>query len=446
MSRMRIGAAVILGLTLLSVSGWAQPADPANAANTGARKKPPKPRGYPVLPGVYRLNGGTFELPQEDLEPLRQIVGNATIVSLGESVHTSGGYYEMKHRLFRFLVEKMGFRAFAFETPWDDADNLAHYVETCEGTPEQGMRGIFGVWQSAETADLMQWMCEWNKSHKKSKDKVHFFGFDVQQPDLDGPALLAFLERLDVGAEDPRAADVWRCNGVASPPTYDGRLSETEHQACLRGLDAVQTLFDEEGPSIVERTSAVDFEYARLRLVGLRSWEGQAYYNGLDDYPGLTQSRDSGMAYAFRTLRRLRYGEKIKTAVWAHNFHIAKDAARSAWNTPTMGTYLREAFGSSYAAIALISDVTEIDWRGIGCGPLQVLRGDRAVEQLLGELGHDYLLVDLDFPGGSPAFLGAGETYRFSEVGMVPADQYDAAVFLERSHKMDPLRWASCTP
>jgi hypothetical protein len=148
------------------------------------------------------------------------------------------------------------------------------------------------------------------------------------------------------------------------------------------------------------------------------------------------------MAYAFGVLRRLRYGD-IKTVVWAHNYHIAKDARASAWATRTMGSFLRELFGSSYVALALIANISEIDWPSQGCGPIPIFFPVR-VERQLHDLGYEALLLDLDFPGGKPPFLAPGERFRFSETSMVPANQFDGAFFLERSRKMAPLRWPSC--
>lgn len=174
---MRLG---VLALLMLPAFATAQPLEAVARA-----------KGHPVLPGVYRLDGTDPGLPQADLEPLRKIVGRAPIVALGEAIHTSGGFYEMKHRVFRFLVEKMGFRAFAIETPWIDAERVSQYVQTCEGTPEAAIRGLFTVWQSAEVRDLVQWMCDWNRGHRRRQDKIHFFGFDIQQPEKDRPALLA---------------------------------------------------------------------------------------------------------------------------------------------------------------------------------------------------------------------------------------------------------------
>lgn len=448
-SRLRVlGITALFSLALLPAGrAWAQPVDllnPDSVAEAAGKKKPkPRPRGFPVLPGVYRLHGSAPGLPQNDLEPLRQIIGNARIVSLGESIHTSGGYYEMKHRVFRFLVEKMGFRAFAFESPWPNADRVGQYVASCGEPPEEALRGLFGVWQSAETRDLVKWMCDWNRSHRKKQDKLFFFGFDVQQSAQDAAALIAFLERLGVGSGDPRVTDIQACDGVSAPTVYPGAISDARNEQCLRGLAAAEELIDQEAGQHAAGISPQDLEYARLRVVGVRSWQGQVYYRGIGDGVKSSESRDSGMAYAFGVLRRLRYGD-VKTVVWAHNYHIAKDARTSSWETKTMGSFLREMFGSSYVALALIANISEIDWPNVGCGPTRVFRFAGVVERQLHDLGYEALLVDLDFPGGKPPFLAPGEDFPFSEVRMVPAVQFDGAFFLERSRKMEPLRWPAC--
>src|SRR6185436_8998746 len=102
-------------------------------------------------------------------------------------------------------------------------------------------------------------------------------------------------------------------------------------------------------------------------------------------------------------------------------------------------------YGSNYAALALIANIPEIDWPNQGCGPIPVFRFGREVEAQLHDLGYEALLLDLEFPGGNPPFLAPGQNFPFSETRyMVPANQFDGAFFLERSHKMDPLRWPSC--
>jgi hypothetical protein len=92
-----------------------------------------------VAPGVYVMDWS------RDLGRLGDIVGDASWVALGESVHTSGGLYRAKVDAFYYLVEEQGFRAFGFESPWYDARSAQRYVETCEGTPETAIKGLFPV-------------------------------------------------------------------------------------------------------------------------------------------------------------------------------------------------------------------------------------------------------------------------------------------------------------
>ena len=70
-----------------------------------------------IHPGIWRLDGITPGLPSADLEPLRQKIGKATVVAMGDSFYGSGGFLTAKHRIFRDLVERAGFRAIALETP-----------------------------------------------------------------------------------------------------------------------------------------------------------------------------------------------------------------------------------------------------------------------------------------------------------------------------------------
>lgn len=53
-----------------------------------------------------------------DLMPLKQIIGDARIVALGEATHGTHEFFTMKHRILRFLVEQMGFSVFGIEDQW----------------------------------------------------------------------------------------------------------------------------------------------------------------------------------------------------------------------------------------------------------------------------------------------------------------------------------------
>ncbi|HET9211693.1 MAG TPA: erythromycin esterase family protein, partial [Thermoanaerobaculia bacterium] len=392
--------------------------------------------------GVWRLDGIDPDLPLDDLAPLRPILEGAHVVGLGEKIHTSGGYYTMKHRLFRFLVEEMGFRAFAIESPWAPASAVGQYVATCQGAPETVVQNLFGVWRSQEVADLARWMCAWNQAHPG--DPVTFFGFDIQQPNADGPALLQFLTDQGLAADDPVLAGLRQCDGVAAP-SQRGRVTLESHEACHQALDAAETILDAIDPGNPVQApiqtpiqpSREAAEWAKVHHIGLRAWQDQAFYDGRD-FPRSWNARDRGMATVFQRVRELLVGE-AKTAIWAHNSHLATTSALGSPLVPT-GVHLRAELGHQYAAIALVSAGVTVGGPGIGCGARPTY--PESVEWHLSALGETALLVDLDASGASqshPPYLDPEEPRLVGYSWYLPGTAYDALVYIEQSPAMTPL-------
>src|SRR4030095_17031890 len=56
--------------------------------------------------GMHAFDGTDVALPTGDLAPLWVLIGDARLIGLGESIHTSGGFYATKHRLIRALIEE----------------------------------------------------------------------------------------------------------------------------------------------------------------------------------------------------------------------------------------------------------------------------------------------------------------------------------------------------
>ncbi len=272
---------------------------------------PPTPPPPPpaVLPGVYELSGLTTSLPTSDLEPLREIVGNAQFVALGESTHTSAGYYQAKARLVRFMVEKMGYRVLAWETPWLQAKEVSQYVASCTGKVETAMAGMFRVWQDANVRDLLKWLCEYNRANPS--DPVTFYGFDIQEPWESAPALEQFI--LDAApAQTARMEPIRRCLGAThgsdqfflSQDWIDhtaGRRNNAAHEDCLRGITEAEAWIAANVSSLQGSSSPSAVEEARLYLVALRAMEQALWLP--DD--GSYQARDFAMAQMITRLHAL---------------------------------------------------------------------------------------------------------------------------------------------
>ena len=405
---------------------------------------PPSPPGHggdPVGPGLYHLAGTDPALPQDDLEPLRAIVGNARYVGMGESVHTSGGFYEMKHRLFRFLVGEMGFRVLAMETPWIAAERVSTYVETCEGTPEEALNGVFSVFRSGETAALLQWMCDWNTTHPN--DRVHFHGIDIQrQAKDDAEALIGFLHGLGVADDHPWISGVRECDGVVDTFYPFQSFPADRYEACQSALDAVEGYFDAEESAIRHATSREALGWARIHLMGERA--GQRFQYAIPTDPlAAFATRDSGMAAVLQSIHDLRHPH-ARTAIWAHNGHLI-DNSTDPLDYVGTGTILSEALGDHYRVIGLAAHVANVNWPAVGlCGPVD-LGGENPVEDALHALGLGSLIVDMSPRGSFASFIDPAVEYSVGDfyLSSLPGN-YDALVYLEESRKMSSLAWPAC--
>lgn len=111
-----------------------------------------------------------------DLKPLKDMVGSASIVGLGETTHGAHEVFTMKHRIVHYLVSEKGFTNLVLEEGWDRALKLDRYVLTGKGNPNQHLSPEFNT---KEIVDLINWIQEYN-ADPKHKSKVRVIGMDIQ--------------------------------------------------------------------------------------------------------------------------------------------------------------------------------------------------------------------------------------------------------------------------
>ena len=148
-----------------------------------------------------------------DLEPLRAMIGEARIVSLGEGMHGVAEPLEFRNRLFRFLVQRMGFTAIAIESGIAEGFEVNNYVlggtDDLAGVAQRGFS--FGFARLPQEADLMRWMRSYNDDPKTSR-KIEFYGVDVSgnETDMTLPLQIAldYLKKRDTNKADAFRARV----------------------------------------------------------------------------------------------------------------------------------------------------------------------------------------------------------------------------------------------
>ncbi len=95
------------------------------------------------------VNGSDPQLSDADLVPF-DYLSDAKIVGLGEGSHGAHEFFQMKHRIFKYLVERYSFRAFAFEMDFAEAMIFDDYIQGKTGGDLKALmvsKMIFWTWK-----------------------------------------------------------------------------------------------------------------------------------------------------------------------------------------------------------------------------------------------------------------------------------------------------------
>ena len=212
-----------------------------------------------------RANAIPFETTEpgsgfEDLMPLKEIIGDARIVALGEATHGTHEFFQMKHRLIEFLVEEMGFNVFAIEANWPEANLVNDYVRTCEGDEAALLAGLyFWTWNTQEVLDMIRWMCAHNQDPGDAPE-ISFAGFDMQFQDKAIVNVTSYLGEIESPYAEA-AINHYSCILLSNHTSYPA-MSDEERAACRSGLQEVLDHLVAERDAYKELSSPEEFAVA----------------------------------------------------------------------------------------------------------------------------------------------------------------------------------------
>jgi predicted phosphoribosyltransferase len=159
-------------------------------------------------------------MPVEDgvlpLDTLLYLVGDASLVLIGEASHGTHEFYEARATMTRRLIEEKGFTAVAVEADWPDAYRVNRYVRgrSQDPTAEEAMRDFerFPTWMWRNTAvlDFVGWLREHNDRIGDERAKTGFYGLDLYSLRRSMEEVVAYVERVDP-ASAARARERYAC-------------------------------------------------------------------------------------------------------------------------------------------------------------------------------------------------------------------------------------------
>ncbi|MEU5275040.1 erythromycin esterase family protein [Streptomyces asoensis] len=288
-----------------------------------------------------------------DLDALGRMIAGADVVGLGEATHGSRDFFRMKHRVFRYLVEKKGFRSFSLELPWSSGMRIDDYVLHGKGDLEdiarEEFQGAYRIWNNQDYIDLIEWMRAYNTDHPH--DPVRFMGDDMGYA---GPELYQRVSGYvadNLPSLSERVAELYR----GLPPTTDAGTYYTEYlqlpqaerkERAARTREVYELLRKQRPRTAADRQKHL---WAVQHARAIHQMAEGLSFDITDDaqIAAMMKYRDRTMAENVAWWHQYT-GDRILLS--AHNTHVSYDSFDVRY-PKTQGAFLRDALGRDYVSV-----------------------------------------------------------------------------------------------
>lgn len=335
----------------------------------------------------------------EDMQPLKEVLKDKQIVAMGEATHGTSDFFKMKHRMFEFLVEEMGFRVFAIEGEFGAAQVINEYILNGTGSARDGLKAMdFWVWQTEEVVEMIQWMREFNKNNER---KIKFYGFDMQNPNESVKKLITYVEKVDSSNYKESIDKLKKLEGVyeisqkelveKSAKSEGAGASGTpsvDFQAIKDNIVQLQESLNKDKEVFLKNSSEAEYKMA-LQLLKVISQSVELTQLSLKSSTLVETEtfnfRDKSMAENVKWIHDYESGfGNDKVMLWAHNGHVSVSYS----SCSTMGEDLEDLYGNKYYSIGFefysgSFNAVKFDSTTHSIGPLKKFKIEKSNEKAL---------------------------------------------------------------
>lgn len=307
-----------------------------------------------VLQHRSPMDFSTYQSFKQSMAPMLSSLLASQVVGLGEGTHGTSEFQTVRTWITRYLCEEKGFSVVSLENSYGWCVELNKYIQTGAGNLDTLMQqNLLGMWQNREIKELLQWMQQYNQTHK---NKIQLAGIDYSETStnarilqaitgrLNNPALAAMVDTLLIRA---RFMDAAYADMNASKPSYQWKdildNGVKAYEVTLRIKAALDSLKSQLQQQLTG--TAIQTVYTTLYNSEL------AYYSIYRPVKERKEaSRDEAMA---KMVKRIAEDQQdAKVVVWAHNAHLAKERIfGDESNGGGTGMYLNEYFPGNYRVI-----------------------------------------------------------------------------------------------
>ena len=144
---------------------------------------------------AYKFQGSNPSLSNDDLEFLKAKLQDKEIIAVGEATHGTKEFFEMKHRMLKFLVEELDYKAFAMEQGMASMYQINNYIQGESVDIKDLIKTLHPVWQTQEVIDMINWAKDYNSKVTEDK-KIRFYGCDIQMEMPQDNNLINYYDRV----------------------------------------------------------------------------------------------------------------------------------------------------------------------------------------------------------------------------------------------------------
>ena len=407
-----------------------------------------------------------------DYDELLEMIGDASVVLLGEATHGTHEFYQQRAEITKRLILEEGFNAVAVEADWPDAYRVNRYVrgESGDAGAAEALGGFqrfpSWMWRNADVLDFVGWLKTYNSEVRAAK-RIGFYGLDLYSLHKSMDEVIRYLERIDP-AEARRAKDRYACMDRYGPdPQNYGLLvgSGTSEGCRAEIIRQLQSLREKEVEYLArDGAAAADelfFAQQNARLVK----NAEMYYRKMfrSDVSSWNLRDEHMMEMLVEIIAHCDDSHgSAKVVVWAHNSHLgdARATDRMRHGELNLGQLVREAFPHRSRSVGFTTydgTVTAASGWHLPAEKKIVRPGlPGSYEHLLHQTGIPRFWLDLS--RGSPAVevlemprleraigvVYAPETERQSHYFTARlARQFDAVIHFDRTRAVEPLEKSS---
>ncbi len=250
-----------------------------------------------------------------DLRRVKDLIGDARVVGIGESTHGTREFFQFRHRLFEYLATELGFTVYVIEADWVGTLAVNDYVLHGQGDAMTALAHTrMWVHDTQEVLEFIEWMRRYNADPKHPR-KLKFHGLDAGNLPKASRVVLDYLREVDPG----RVAGVEALLSLLSrEPMYwkaFEALSAEQKVQLREGLAALLRRFDEHKAAWGARTGPRRWALVRQHARMFEQVEEQQRVRTFE------RVRDAHMAENVRWILE-QEGPQARAVVTAHNGHV----------------------------------------------------------------------------------------------------------------------------